>query len=129
MRYVELDDYGDFLVASGVVGMLEVEDEGYTWRVRLWNGAKTKEARSRFLVTNDALPEFLKREAAILRFLEEAGVPPEDAGLTSYDDVFGYSVNEDGAFIDKWGDELSPEEAAESFLRDFWDEVWKKKEV
>jgi hypothetical protein len=125
MRYVELDDYGDFLVAEGIAGMLEVEDEGYTWRVRLWNGGKTKEARSRFLVTNEVMAEFLRREAAVSRFLEEAGIPPEDAGLTSYDDVFGYAVNEDGVFIGELG-EMTPEEAAEWFLRDLWNEVWDK---
>jgi hypothetical protein len=128
MRYVELDDYDDFLVVNGVAGMLEVEDEGYLWWVRLWNGTKTKEARSRFLVANDALVEFVRREAAVYRFLEEAGIPPEDASLTSYDDVFGYAVNEDGAFINEWGDEMTPEEAAEWFLRDLWGEV-RNKEV
>jgi hypothetical protein len=91
--------------------------------VRLWNGAKTKEARSRFLVVNDVLVEFLRREAAVLRFLEEAGVPPEDASLKSYDDVFGFAVTEDGVFINDWGDEMTPEEAAERFLRDLWGEV------
>jgi hypothetical protein len=127
VRYMELDDYGDCLIANGVAGMLEVEDEGYTWKVRLWNGAKTKEARSRFLVVNDVLVEFLRREAAVLRFLEEAGIPPEDAGLTSYDDVFGFAVTEDGVFINDWGDdEMTPEEAAEWFLRDLWGEVWDK---
>ena len=129
VRYMELDDYGDCLIANGVAGMLEVEDEGFLWKVRLWNGAKTKEARSRFLVVNEVLAEFIRREAAVLRFLEEAGIPPEDARLTSYDDVFGYSVNEDGAFINDWGDEMTPEEAAEWFLRDLWGEVWKDKEV
>lgn len=125
VRYVELDDYGDFLVAEGIAGMLEVEDEGYTWRVLLWSGAKTKEARSRFLVTNEVMAEFLRREGAVLRFLEEAGIPPEDAGLTSYDDVFGYAVNEDGVFIGELG-EMTPEEAAKWLLRDLWSGVWDK---
>jgi hypothetical protein len=123
VRYMELDDYGDCLIANGVAGLLEVEDEGQMWRVRLWNGAKTKEARSRFLVVNPILTEFIRREAAVLRFLEEAGIPPEDAGLKSYDDVFGFVVTEDGAFIDDWGNEMTPEEAAEWFLRDLWGEV------
>jgi hypothetical protein len=123
VRYIELDDYGDCLIANGVAGLLEVEDEGHMWRVKLWNGAKTKEARSRFLVANEVLVEFLRREAAVYRFLEEAGIPPEDAGLTSYDDVFGFAVTEDGAFINDWGDEMTPEEAAEWFLRDLWGEV------
>jgi hypothetical protein len=122
-RYMELDDYEDCLIANGIAGMLEVEDEGFLWRVRLWNGAKTKEARSRFLVVNEVLAEFIRREAAVLRFLEEAGVPPEDAGLTSYDDVFGFAVTEDGVFINDWDDEMTPEEAAERFLRDLWGEV------
>jgi hypothetical protein len=125
VRYMELDDYEDYLIANGVAGLLEVEDEGYTWRVRLWNGAKTKEDRSRFLVVNEVLAEFIRREAAVLRFLEEAGIPPEDASLTSYDDVFGYSVNEDGVFVGELG-EMTPEEAAEWFLRDLWGEMWGK---
>jgi len=129
VRYMELDDYGDCLIANGIAGTLEVEDEGFLWKVRLWNGAKTKEARSLFLVVNEVLAEFIRREAAVLRFLEEAGIPPEDADLTSYDDVFGYSVNEDGMFINEWGDEMTPEEAAEWLLRDLWGEVWKDKEV
>jgi hypothetical protein len=125
-RYMELDDYEDCLIANGIAGMLEVEDEGFLWRVRLWNGAKTKEARSRFLVVNEVLAEFIRREAAVLRFLEEAGVPPEDADLTSYDDVFGFAVTEDGVFINDWDDEMTPEEAAKWFLRDLWGEVWDK---
>jgi hypothetical protein len=121
VRYMELDDYGDCLIANGVAGSLEVEDEGHLWRVRLWNGVKTKEARSRFLVANDVLEEFVKREAAVLRFLEAAGIPPEDAELTSYDDVFGFAVNEDGMFVSNLG-EMTPEEAAEWYLWDSQDE-------
>ncbi len=119
---MELDDYDDFLVANGIVGMLEVEDEGYLWRVRLWNGTRTREARSRFLVANEVLLEFVRREAAVFRFLVEAGI--YDANLTSYDDVFGFSVTADGMFIGDLG-EMAPEEAAEWYLwdnRDTWDE-------
>ncbi len=125
VRRMELDDYDDFLTANGIVGLLEVEDEGYTWKARLWSGTKATEARSRFLVVNPVLTEFIRREAAVLRFLEEAGIPPEDASLTSYDDIFGYSVNEDGVFVGDLG-EMTPEEAAEWFLRDLWSEMWDK---
>jgi len=120
VRYMELDDYGGLLVATGVVGMLEVEDEGHLWRVRLWDGAKSKEARSRFLVINSVLAEFIKREAAVLRFLEEVGIPPENASITSYDDVLGFSVDKHGIFINEQGDEMTPEEVAEWYLRSFW---------
>jgi hypothetical protein len=123
MRYAELDDYGDFLVASGIVGLLEVEDEGGFWRVRLWSGAKTKEARSTFLVANPVLEEFVRRETAVLRFLDEAGIPPEDLRLASYEDIFGWEVNEDGLFVSPDGEELFPEEAAERFLMETWDEM------
>jgi len=125
VRHIELDDYDGLLVATGIVGMLEVEDEGHLWRVRLWDGAKSKEARSRFLVINSVLTEFIKREAAVLRFLDEVGIPPENAGITSYDDIYGFAVNESGAFINERGDELTPEEAAERLSRELWDEARK----
>lgn len=125
VRHIELDDYGDVLIASGIVGMLEVEDEGRLWRVRLWDGTRSEEARSRFLVINSVMTEFVKREAAVLRFLDEVGIPPENAGIASYDDVFGYGVNEEGVFINERGDELTPEEAAEWLLRELWDEARK----
>ena len=119
VRHIELDDYDGLLVATGIVGMLEVADEGHLWRVRLWNGLKTSEARSRFLVTNSVMTEFVKREAAVLRFLDEVGITPENAGITSYDDVLGYGVNEEGAFVGEFG-QMTPEEAAEWYLRSFW---------
>ena len=119
IKHVGLGDYGDVLIASGIVGMLEVADEGHLWRVRLWNGLKTSEARSRFLVTNSVMTEFVKREAAVLRFLDEVGITPENAGITSYDDVLGYGVNEEGAFVGEFG-QMTPEEAAEWYLRSFW---------
>jgi predicted glutamine amidotransferase len=116
VRCMELDDYGDCLAANGVAGLLEVEDEGYMWRVRLWNGTRTREARSRFLVVNEVLLEFVRREAAVLRFLEAAGIY-DTAQITSYDDVFGYFVDENGMFVGDLG-EMTPEEAAEWYL---WD--------
>jgi hypothetical protein len=126
MRYVELDDYGNFLVAEGVVGMLEVEDEGYAWKVRLWSGARTKEARSRFLVANPVLKEFVRRETAVMAFLEETGIPPEDLRITSYEDVLGWGVSEDGLFVSPDGEELLPEEAAKRFIRETWSWMWDK---
>ena len=125
VRHIELDDYDGLLVATGIVGMLEVEDEGHLWRVRLWDGAKSKEARSRFLVINSVMTEFVKREAAVLRFLDEVGIPPENAGITSYDNVFGYGVNEEGVFVNERGDELTPEEAAGRLSWKLWDEARK----
>jgi len=124
--YMELDADGGYLIATGFAGALEVEDEGYLWMVRLWNGARTKEAYSRFLVTNEVLEEFVRREAAIWRFLEAAGIY-DYTEITGYDDVFGYFVDEDGTFIGDLG-EMTPEEAAEWFLRDLWGD-WRDKEV
>jgi hypothetical protein len=124
--YMDLDNDGTYLIATGFAGALEVEDEGYLWRVRLWNGARTKEAWSQFLVTNEVLKEFVRREAAILRFLEAAGIY-DTAEVTSYDDVFGYSVDGNGMFIGDLG-EMTPEEAAEWYLWDLWGD-WKDKEV
>ena len=124
--YMELDDDDGYLIATGFAGALEVEDEGYLWRVRLWNGARTKEAWSQFLVANEVLEEFVRREAAILRFIEAAGVY-DTAEITSYDDVFGFSVSEDGTFIGDLG-EMTPEEAAEWYLWDLQGD-WKDKEV
>jgi hypothetical protein len=124
--YMDLDNDGTYLIATGFAGALEVEDEGYLWRVRLWNGARTKEAWSQFLVANEVLKEFVRREAAILRFLEAAGIY-DTAGITSYDDVFGYSVDENGMFIGDLG-EMTPEEAAEWYLWDLWGD-WRDREV
>jgi len=118
--YMDLDNDGTYLMATGFAGALEVEDEGYLWKVRLWNGARTKEARSQFLVANEVLEEFVRREAAILRFIEAAGIY-DTAEITSYDDVFGYSVDENGMFIGDLG-EMTPEEAAEWYLWDSQDE-------
>jgi len=68
----------------------------------------------------------VRREAAIWRFLEAAGIY-NYAEITGYDDVFGYFVDEDGTFIGDFG-EMTPEEAAEWFLRDLWGD-WRDKEV
>jgi len=124
--YMDLDNDGIYLIATGFAGALEVEDEGGYWKVRLWNGARTKEAWSQFLVANKVLEEFVRREATILRFLEAAGIY-DTAEITSYDDVFGYAVNEDGMFVSDLG-EMTPEEAAEWYLWDLWG-GWRDKEV
>jgi hypothetical protein len=72
-------------------------------------------------VVNEVLLEFVRREAAVLRFLEAAGIY-DTAQITSYDDVFGYFVDENGTFVGDLG-EMTPEEAAEWFLRDLWGEA------
>jgi hypothetical protein len=114
VEYLELGVYDGTLSAQGLVGFLEaVPPKGNgLWAVVLWDGTRTKEARSGFLATNPLLREFVRREGAVLRFLEAAGVSPEYANsFTSYRDVFGWEVNEDGMFVSRKG-AVTPEEAA-----------------
>jgi len=71
---VDIDEHGDPYVVFGAVSTLEVWNEGTLWGARLWSGDEVKEVRSRFLVTNSALVEFVAKEAAALRSLQgEAG--------------------------------------------------------
>jgi hypothetical protein len=112
VEYLEFGAYDGTLVAEGIVGFLEaVPPKGNgPWEVILWDGTRTKEARSGFLATNPLLREFVRREGAVLRFLEE--------------DVFGWEVDENGMFVSPEGT-VSPEEAA-SYLwleHDSWDDL------
>jgi hypothetical protein len=113
VEYLEFGVYDGTLSAQGLVGFLEaVPPKGNgLWAVVLWDGTRTKEACSGFLATNPLLREFVRREGAVLRFLEAAGVSPEYANFTSYRDVFGWEVNEEGMFVTAKG-AVTPEEAA-----------------
>jgi hypothetical protein len=124
LEYLEFGEYDGTLAVQGIVGFLEAwppKGNGL-WGVVLWDGTRAKEARSGFLATNPLLREFARREGAVLRFLEGAGVWPEEANLTSYADVYGWRVDEDGMFVSPEG-AVTPEEAARwLWLEGGWDD-------
>lgn len=113
IEYLEFGECDGTLAAGGLVGFLEAwpPKGGGLWTVVLWDGTRAKEARSGFLAGNPLLREFVRREGAVLRFLEGAGVWPGDAHLTSYGNVYGWRVDENGMFVSTGG-AVTPEEAA-----------------
>jgi hypothetical protein len=123
VEYLEFGEYDGTLGVQGLVGFLEAwpPKGGGLWDVVLWDGTRAKEARSGFLATNPLLREFVRREGAVLRFLEAAGVWPGKANLTSYGNVYGWRVDENGMFVSPEG-AVTPEEAARwLWLEDDWD--------
>jgi hypothetical protein len=74
MDYIELEDYGDYIVVEGTAFTLEVSPpqsgEGM-WVARLWRGDNVEVGRSVFPVENPAIRDFVERESAIVAFLEE----------------------------------------------------------
>jgi hypothetical protein len=131
LEYLQFGEYDGTLAAQGLVGFLEVwppKGSGL-WTVVLWDGTRAKEARSGFLASNPLLREFVRREGAVLRFLEAAGVRPEEADFTSYNDIYGWRVDENGMFVSTEG-AVTPEEAARwLWLEDDWDDLLGEEEV
>ena len=131
LEYLQFGEYDGTLAAQGLVGFLEAwpPKAGGLWTVVLWDGTRAKEARSGFLASNPLLREFARREGAVVRFLEAAGVWPEEANLTSYADVYGWWVDENGMFVSAEGP-VTPEEAARwLWPEDDWDDLLGEEEV
>jgi len=122
VEYLEFGEYDGILAVQGPVGFLEAwpPKRGGLWTVVLWDGTRAEEAQSGFLASNPLLREFVRREGAVLRFLEAARVWPEEANLTGYDNVYGWRVDENGMFVSPEG-AVAPEEAARwLWLEDDW---------
>lgn len=114
---VEEDD--DAVYITGYVGEVYVVPHTRTkgnWEVSLWDARGAKTEACSLLSKSALLQQFIVMENAIARFADELGIDPSYINASSYEDVYGFAVDEEGNFIAKDGNKLTPEEAAKTLF-------------
>lgn len=115
---VEEDD--DAVYITGYVGEVGVVPQTRTqsklWEVSLWDACEAKTEACSLLSKSALLRQFIVRENAIARFADELGLDPSYINASCYEDVYGFAVDEEGNFIAKDGNKLTPEEAAKTLF-------------
>ncbi len=126
LEHLNAEDYGYCALIEGLVGALEIElaGDGTTFVIRLWSGDRMAAEHSWSPRESQLVRSFLRREYAVMVFLQETGFPVVrgEAFRQGYEDVFGFSVNEYGFFSGYGREFLTPTEASRLWRELFWNE-------